>query len=43
MKGRHYGTNKEIKTALKEEVNKITKNDFLKYFEDGKKNVGTGT
>ncbi|KAG5338923.1 MOS1T transposase, partial [Acromyrmex heyeri] len=40
MKGRRYATIEEIKTASKEELNKITKNDFLKCFEDGK-NVGT--
>ncbi|KAG5313765.1 MOS1T transposase, partial [Pseudoatta argentina] len=28
MKGRRYATIKEIKTASKEELNKITKNDF---------------
>ncbi|KAG5344387.1 SETMR methyltransferase, partial [Acromyrmex heyeri] len=30
MKGRRYATIEEIKTASKEELNKITKNDFLK-------------
>ncbi|KAG5313395.1 MOS1T transposase, partial [Acromyrmex insinuator] len=34
MKGRRYATIEEIKTASKEELNKITKNDFLKCFED---------
>ena len=29
--------NKQIKTASKEELNKITENDFLKCFEDWKK------
>ncbi|KAG5342375.1 MOS1T transposase, partial [Acromyrmex heyeri] len=37
MKGRRYSTIEEIKTASKEELNKITKNDFLKCFEDWKK------
>ncbi|XP_011066332.1 PREDICTED: uncharacterized protein LOC105153281 [Acromyrmex echinatior] len=37
MKGRCYATIEEIKTASKEELNKITKNDFLKCFEDWKK------
>ncbi|KAG5344749.1 MOS1T transposase, partial [Acromyrmex heyeri] len=37
MKGRRYATIEEIKTASKEELNKITKNDFLKSFEDWKK------
>ncbi|KAG5341362.1 GVQW3 protein, partial [Acromyrmex heyeri] len=36
MKGRRYATIEEIKTASKE-LNKITKNDFLKCFEDWKK------
>ncbi|KAG5317259.1 MOS1T transposase, partial [Pseudoatta argentina] len=36
MKGR-YATIEEIKTASKEELNKITKNDFLKCFGDWKK------
>ena len=40
MKGRRYATIEEIKTPSKEELNKITKNDFLKCFEDWK-NVGT--
>ena len=40
MKGRRYAAIVEIKTASKEELNKITKNDFLKCFEDWK-NVGT--
>ncbi|KYN29556.1 hypothetical protein ALC57_00995 [Trachymyrmex cornetzi] len=31
MKGRRYVTIEEIKTTSKEELNKITKNDFLKY------------
>ncbi|KAG5327041.1 GVQW3 protein, partial [Acromyrmex heyeri] len=34
MKGRRYATIEEIKTTSKEELNKITKNDFLKCFED---------
>ncbi|KAG5307215.1 SETMR methyltransferase, partial [Acromyrmex insinuator] len=37
MKGRRYATIEEIKTVSKEELNKITKNDFLKCFEDWKK------
>ncbi|KAG6462424.1 hypothetical protein O3G_MSEX013254 [Manduca sexta] len=37
MKGRRYATIDEIKTASKEELNKIQKNDFLKCFEDWKK------
>ena len=37
MKGRRYATIEEIKTASKEELNKITKNYFLKCFEDCKK------
>ncbi|KAG5317509.1 MOS1T transposase, partial [Acromyrmex heyeri] len=37
MKGRRYATIEEIKTASKEELNKITKNEFLKCFEDWKK------
>ncbi|KAG5338239.1 MOS1T transposase, partial [Acromyrmex charruanus] len=37
MKGQRYATIEEIKTASKEELNKITKNDFLKCFEDWKK------
>ena len=37
MKGRRYATIEEIKVASKEELNKITKNDFLKCFEDWKK------
>ncbi|KAG5308728.1 MOS1T transposase, partial [Pseudoatta argentina] len=37
MKGRRYATIEEIKRASKEELNKITKNDFLKCFEDWKK------
>ncbi|UYV84904.1 hypothetical protein LAZ67_X003942 [Cordylochernes scorpioides] len=36
MKGRRYATLDEIKTASKEELKKILKNDFLKCFEDGK-------
>ncbi|UYV65632.1 hypothetical protein LAZ67_3004911 [Cordylochernes scorpioides] len=40
MKGRCYATLDEIKTASKEELKKILKNDFLKYFEDWK-TVGT--
>ncbi|UYV80514.1 hypothetical protein LAZ67_19000397 [Cordylochernes scorpioides] len=34
MKGRRYATLDEIKTASKEELKKIFKNDFLKCFED---------
>ncbi|UYV78768.1 hypothetical protein LAZ67_16002686 [Cordylochernes scorpioides] len=34
MKGRRYATLDEIKTASKEELKKILKNDFLKCFED---------
>ncbi|UYV60847.1 hypothetical protein LAZ67_1002591 [Cordylochernes scorpioides] len=34
MKGRSYATLDEIKTASKEELKKIFKNDFLKCFED---------
>ncbi|UYV63819.1 K02A2.6-like, partial [Cordylochernes scorpioides] len=37
MKGRRYATLDEIKTASKEELKKILKNDFLKCFEDWKK------
>ncbi|KYN41745.1 hypothetical protein ALC56_03888 [Trachymyrmex septentrionalis] len=37
MKGRRYATIEEIKTASKEELNKITKNYFFKCFEDWKK------
>ena len=37
MKGRRYATIEEIKTASLEELNKITKNDFFKCFEDWKK------
>ena len=37
MKGLCYATIEEIKTASKEELNKITKNEFLKCFEDLKK------
>ena len=37
MKGRRYATIEEIKTASKEELNKVAKNDFLKCFEDWKK------
>ena len=37
MKGQRYATIEEIKTASKEELKKITKNDFLKCFEDCKK------
>ena len=37
MKGRRYATIEEIKTASNEELNKITKNDFLKCFEDWKR------
>ncbi|UYV67655.1 hypothetical protein LAZ67_5001500 [Cordylochernes scorpioides] len=36
MKGRRYATLDEIKTASKEELKKILKNDFLKCFEDWK-------
>ncbi|UYV75280.1 hypothetical protein LAZ67_12003281 [Cordylochernes scorpioides] len=36
MKGRRYTTLDEIKTASKEELIKILKNDFLKFFEDWK-------
>ncbi|UYV74742.1 hypothetical protein LAZ67_12000763 [Cordylochernes scorpioides] len=36
MKGRCYATLDEIKTASKEELKKIRKNDFLKCFEDWK-------
>ncbi|UYV83309.1 hypothetical protein LAZ67_23000460 [Cordylochernes scorpioides] len=36
MKGRCYATLDEIKTASKEELKKILKNDFLKCFEDWK-------
>ena len=36
MKGRRYATLDEIKTASKEELNKIKKDDFLKCFEDWK-------
>ncbi|UYV66015.1 hypothetical protein LAZ67_3006192 [Cordylochernes scorpioides] len=36
MKGRRYATLDEIKTASKEELRKIKKNDFLKCFEDWK-------
>ena len=36
-KGRRYATIEEIKTASKEDLNKITKNNFLKCFEDWKK------
>ncbi|UYV65528.1 hypothetical protein LAZ67_3004596 [Cordylochernes scorpioides] len=36
MKGRRYATFDEIKTASKEELKKILKNDFLKCFEDWK-------
>ena len=39
MKGRRYATIDEIKAASKEELNKITKNDFLKCFEDWKKRL----
>ena len=37
MKGRRYATIEEIKTASKEELNKITINEFSKCFEDWKK------
>ncbi|UYV81521.1 hypothetical protein LAZ67_20001423 [Cordylochernes scorpioides] len=37
MKGRRYATLDEMKTASKEELKKIFKNDFLKCFEDWKK------
>ncbi|UYV63726.1 hypothetical protein LAZ67_2005445, partial [Cordylochernes scorpioides] len=36
MTGRRYATLDEIKTASKEELKKILKNDFLKCFEDRK-------
>ncbi|UYV70083.1 hypothetical protein LAZ67_7001725 [Cordylochernes scorpioides] len=36
MKGRRYARLDEIKTASKEELKKILKNDFLKCFEDWK-------
>ncbi|UYV77233.1 hypothetical protein LAZ67_15000198 [Cordylochernes scorpioides] len=36
MKGRRYATLDDIKTASKEELKKILKNDFLKCFEDWK-------
>ncbi|UYV80564.1 hypothetical protein LAZ67_19000694 [Cordylochernes scorpioides] len=36
MKGRRFATLDEIKTASKEELKKISKNDFLKCFEDCK-------
>ena len=36
-KGRRYATIEELNTASKEELNKITKNDFLKGFKDWKK------
>ncbi|UYV79128.1 hypothetical protein LAZ67_17001194 [Cordylochernes scorpioides] len=36
MKGRRYATLDEIKTASKEELKKILKNDFLKCFENWK-------
>ncbi|UYV69131.1 hypothetical protein LAZ67_6002522 [Cordylochernes scorpioides] len=36
MKGQRYATLDEIKTASKEELKKILKNDFLKCFEDRK-------
>ena len=39
MKGRRYATFEEIKAASKEELNKITKNDFLKCFENWKKTL----
>ena len=37
MKGRSYATIEKIKTASKEELNKISKIFFLKCFEDCKK------
>ena len=37
MTERRYATIEEIKAASKEELNKITKNDFLKCSEDWKK------
>ncbi|CAH2098388.1 unnamed protein product [Euphydryas editha] len=37
MKGRRYATIEDIKTASKEELTKIAKNDFFKCFEDWKK------
>lgn len=39
MKGRCYAMIEEIKTISKEELNKITKNDFLKCFENWKKTL----
>ncbi|UYV79333.1 hypothetical protein LAZ67_17002171 [Cordylochernes scorpioides] len=36
MKGRRYATLDEIKTASKEKLKKILKNNFLKCFEDWK-------
>ncbi|UYV69864.1 hypothetical protein LAZ67_7001017 [Cordylochernes scorpioides] len=36
MKGRRYATLEEIKTASKEELKKIFKNDFFKCFDDRK-------
>ena len=39
MKERRYATIEEIKTASKKELNKFTKNDFLKCFEDWKKTL----
>ncbi|UYV75744.1 hypothetical protein LAZ67_13001188 [Cordylochernes scorpioides] len=42
MKGRRYATLDEIKTALKEELKNILKNDFLKCFEDWKKPLAQG-
>ncbi|UYV78738.1 hypothetical protein LAZ67_16002611 [Cordylochernes scorpioides] len=42
MKGRRYPTLDEIKTASKEELKKILKNDFLKCFEDWKKPLAQG-
>ncbi|VEN56661.1 unnamed protein product [Callosobruchus maculatus] len=37
MKGRRYATIEELKTASKEDPNKIRKNDFFKCFEDWKR------
>ena len=39
MKGRHYATIEEIKTTSKEELNKITKKDFLNCARDWKKTL----
>ena len=37
IKEQRYAMIEEINAASKEELTKITKNDFLKYFEDWKK------